>query len=74
MESSNSKSERYAELSRRFIEKANEYLRAGDRVQASGKGWGAVAKAIKSIARQRNRWRRLTAELLRLGAEPGTSE
>lgn len=38
MESSNSKSERYAELSRSFIEKANEYLRAGDRVQASEKG------------------------------------
>jgi hypothetical protein len=53
MESSNSESERYAELSRHFIEKADEYLRLEDRVQASEKGWGAVAEAIKSIAEQR---------------------
>ena len=53
MEHSNSESERYAELSRHFIGKADEYLRAGDRVQASEKGWGAVAEAIKSIAEQR---------------------
>ena len=49
----NSESERYAELSRRYIEKADEYLLAEDRVQASEKGWGAVAEAIKSIAEQR---------------------
>ncbi len=53
MEPSNSESERYAELSRHFIEKADEYLLAGDRVQASEKGWGSVAEAIKSIAEQR---------------------
>ena len=53
MESSNSESERYAELSRQYIQRADEYLRAGDRVQASEKGWGAVAEAIKSIAEQR---------------------
>ena len=45
--------ERYAELSRHFIEKADEYLLSGDRVQASEKGWGAVAEAIKSIAEER---------------------
>ena len=45
--------ERYAELSRHFIEKADEYLLAGDRVQASEKGWGAVAEAVKSIAEER---------------------
>ena len=44
MESSNSKSERYAELSRRFIEKANEYLRAGDRVQARKRGRAQLPK------------------------------
>ena len=35
-----SESERYAELSRQYIERADGYLRAGDRVQASEKGWG----------------------------------
>ena len=48
-----SESERYAELSRQYIQRADEYLRAGDRVQASEKGWGAVAEAMKSIAAQR---------------------
>ena len=48
-----SESERYAELSRQYIERADEYLRVGDRVQASEKGWGAVAEAVKSIAAQR---------------------
>ena len=50
---SNSESERYAELSHHFIAKADEYLQAGDRVQASEKGWGAVAEAFKSIAEAR---------------------
>lgn len=53
MEPSNSESERYAELSRQYIERAEEYLRAGDRMQASEKGWGAVAEAVKSIAKER---------------------
>ena len=54
----NEESEKYAELSRRYIERADEYLRAGDSVQASEKGWGAVAEAVKSIAEQRgwNHW------------------
>ena len=53
MEPSNPEAERYADLSRHFIEKADEYLVAGDRVQASEKCWGAVAEAIKSIAEER---------------------
>ena len=53
MQTSNSESERYAELSRQYIERADEYLLAGDRVQASEKGWGAVAEAMKSIAEER---------------------
>lgn len=53
MEPSSSESERYADLSRHFIEKADEYLLAGDAVQASEKGWGAVAEAFKSIAAER---------------------
>ena len=53
MEPSNSESERYAALSRQFMERADEYLRLGDRAQASEKGWGAVAEAVKSIAEER---------------------
>ena len=53
MGSTNPESERYAELSRHFMEKAGEYLLAGDAVQASEKGWGAVAEAFKSIAEER---------------------
>jgi hypothetical protein len=58
MQDPNSESEGYAELSRHFIEKADEYLREGDRIQASEKGWGAVAEAVKSIAEERgwNHW------------------
>ena len=65
MEPSNSESEseRYAQLSRQYIERADEYLRAGDRVQASEKGWGAVAEAVKSIAEQRG-WNRQGHRLL----------
>ena len=53
VEPSTSESQRYTELSRHFIEKADEYLAAGDRVQASEKGWGAVTEAFKSIAEER---------------------
>ncbi len=53
MEPSNPEPEKYAALSREYIERADGYLRAGDRVQASEKGWGAVAVAVKSIAEQR---------------------
>ena len=58
MAPSSSESERYADLSRQYMERADEYLRLGDRVQASEKGWGAVAEAIKSIAEARgwNHW------------------
>ena len=63
MEPSNSESERYAELSRQYIERADGYLRVGDRVQASEKGWGAVAEAIKSIAEERG-WNHNSQRLL----------
>ena len=53
MEQSNSESGKYAAMSRYYIRKADEYLRAGDRMQASEKGWGAVAEAVKSIAEER---------------------
>ena len=63
MQSSDSETERDSELSRHYIEKADEYLRAGDRVQASEKGWGAVAEAVKSIAEQRG-WNHQSHRLL----------
>ena len=53
MDTPNAETGKYAELSRQYIARADEYLRVGDRVQASEKGWGAVAEAIKSIAEQR---------------------
>ena len=56
MQTASPESERYLELSRHFIEKADEYLAAGDAVQASEKAWGAVAEAFKSIAEERG-WR-----------------
>ena len=63
MENRNPEVERYAELSKHFIEKADEYLLAGDRVQASEKGWGAVAEAMKSIAEERG-WSHNSQRLL----------
>ena len=69
----NSESERYSQLSRQYIQRADEYLRAGDRVQASEKGWGAVAEAIKSIAEQRG-WNHQGHRLLNDVAYQLTSE
>ena len=63
MEPSSSESERYADLSRQYMERADEYLRLGDRVQASEKGWGAVAEAFKSIAEARG-WGHQSQRLL----------
>ena len=63
MEPPNSESEKYTELSRQYIERAHDYLRLGDRGQASEKGWGAVAEAIKSIAEDRG-WNHNSQRLL----------
>ena len=60
---SESEPERYNGLSRHYIEMADEYLRVGDRVQASEKGWGAVAEAMKSIAEERG-WNHNSQRLL----------
>ena len=46
-------SNKYAELSRWYIDQADDYLRAGNNIQASEKGWGAVAQALKAIAEER---------------------
>ena len=44
------------EVSRRFIIQADAELAAGDMLQASEKGWGAAAHAIKAVAQERG-WR-----------------
>ena len=46
-------SEKYAAMSQRYIEQADEEFEKGDLCQASNKAWGAAALALKSIAEQR---------------------
>ena len=53
MEPSVQESNKYAELSRWCIGEADNYLRAGNNIQASEKGWGAAAQALKAIAEDR---------------------
>ena len=48
-------SEKYAAMSQRYIEQADEEFEKGDLGQASNIAWGAAALALKSIAEQR-RW------------------
>ena len=70
--------EKYAAMSRRYMERAERYLRGGDRIQASEKGWGAVAGALKSVAEERG-WNHRSHRLLddiaeQLAAEWGRPE
>ena len=63
--------------SRRFIIQADAELAAGDLLQASEKGWGAAAHAMKAVAQERG-WRhdnhaRLFGIADRLVAETGDS-
>lgn len=51
--------ETHQEVSRRFLLHAEEQLALGDSLQASEKGWGAAAHAIKAIAERRG-WRHRT--------------
>ena len=46
----------HLEVSRNFLVHAREQLALGDSLQASEKGWGAAAHAVKAIA-QRRGWR-----------------
>ncbi len=43
----------HASISRQFISKAEEYVGAGDLLQASEKAWGAAAHAVKAVAEKR---------------------
>ena len=53
MESANPESNKYAELSRWCIGEADNYLRRRNSIQASEKGWGAAAQALKAVAEER---------------------
>ena len=46
-------SEKYAAMSQRYIEQAEEEFQKGDLDQASNKAWGAAALTLKSIAERR---------------------
>ena len=46
-------SEKYAAMSQRYLEQADEEFAKGDLGQASNKAWGAAALALKSIAERR---------------------
>ena len=43
---------KHAQLSRWCIQQAEGYLRSGNNIQASEKGWGAAAQALKAIAEE----------------------
>ena len=67
----------HIETSRRFIIQADAEIAAGDLLQASEKGWGAAAHAIKAVAQERG-WRhdshaRLFGIVDRLVVETGDS-
>ena len=54
---------RYTDMSREYMARAEDYLRQGDLKQASEKSWGAAACALKSIAEQRG-WQHQSHSLL----------
>ncbi|TMB64985.1 MAG: hypothetical protein E6J43_12580 [Chloroflexi bacterium] len=70
--------EKYATASEGLLQKAKTYLAEGDLVQASEKGWGAAAQAIKAVAEargwQHNVHRQLFEVLARLLDETGDTE
>ncbi len=53
MEPDGTEANKYAELSRWCIGEAENYLRQRNSIQASEKGWGAAAQALKAIAEER---------------------
>ena len=53
MESANPEPNKHGELSRWCMAEAENYLRFGNNIQASEKGWGAAAQALKAIAEER---------------------
>ena len=57
-------SDRYSEMSQKYIRQAQEELEKGDFSQSTEKAWGAAAEALKSIAAQRV-WNHKSHGLLR---------
>ena len=61
-----------------FLAQAHDYLAADDLLQASEKGWGAAAQAVKSVAETRgwphNGHRQLFGAIGRLVAETGDED
>ena len=53
MNTENQEPNKHAELSRWCLQQAEDYLRSGNNIQASEKGWGAAAQALKAIAEER---------------------
>ena len=53
MNTENHQLNKHAELSRWCIDQADNYLRLRNNIQASEKGWGAAAQALKAIAEER---------------------
>ena len=53
MELGNGEFNKHSELSRWCIAEAENYLRRRRNIQASEKGWGATAQALKAIAEER---------------------
>ena len=53
MEPNDRESNKYAEMSHWCIGEADNYLRLRNNIQASEKGWGAAAQALKAIAEER---------------------
>jgi hypothetical protein len=70
--------QRYVDASRDLLEKARQALEQGDLVQASEKGWGAAAQAVKAIAQRRgwrhNGHRELFQIIRRLANETGETQ
>ena len=54
---------KYANLSRYYIEQAEAYLQRGNLLQASEKSWGAATCALKSIAEEQG-WQHQSHSLL----------
>ena len=48
-----SETDTHIAVSRRMLAHADDFLQAGDLVQASEKGWGAAAHYLKAVAKQR---------------------
>ena len=74
----NARAVTHREASRRLIAQARAELQAGDLLQASEKGWGAAAQAVKSVAETRgwphNGHRQLFQTVRRLVAETGDED